>query len=72
MRDLEKMPDDAVLSFKDWTELANISTRTGKRLRRKGDAPHFFLVSPKRLGTTVGEYRRWLAFRTAAPSRAVV
>jgi len=72
MRDLEKMPDDAVLSFKDWTELANISTRTGKRLRRKGDAPHFFLVSPKRLGTTVGEYRRWLAFRTGGTVTAVV
>ena len=70
MRNLESMPDDAILSFKDWAELANISVRTGKRMRRKGDAPYFFLVSPKRLGTTVGEYRRWLTFRTAAPPRA--
>jgi len=60
---------DAVLSFADWLKLAGISKQTGLRLRAAGKAPRFVQLSPSRIGTTVAEYRAWLASRDEAECR---
>jgi hypothetical protein len=54
---------DAVISFKDWFKMIGVSENTALALRRAGNAPRFFHISPKRIGTTLGEHREWLASR---------
>ena len=44
---------DAVLSFADWLKLTGISKQTGLRLRAKGEAPRFAMMSAFR--GTAGE-----------------
>jgi hypothetical protein len=57
---------DALISFKDWCTLARISKRVGQQLRAAGDAPRFVRISPKRIATTLGDHREWLATRAEA------
>jgi predicted DNA-binding transcriptional regulator AlpA len=65
----DELSPDAVLSFAEWLKLTGISKQTGLRLRAKGEAPRFVQLSPSRIGTTVAEYRAWLASRNEAECR---
>src|SRR5580700_2449861 len=51
------------VAFKDWFKMIGVSENTALALRRAGNAPRFFHISPKRIGTTLGEHREWLASR---------
>jgi predicted DNA-binding transcriptional regulator AlpA len=66
MQSVSELSPDTILSFKDWLKLAGISKATGQLLRKTGDAPRFWQISPKRVGTTVAEHRKWMASRPAA------
>jgi hypothetical protein len=60
---------DTVISFTDWIKMVGVSENTGLAMRRAGNAPRFFHLSPKRIGTTLGEHREWLAARPQAGQR---
>lgn len=51
--------DDRVLTFPQWCELNGFSVPTGQRIRNAGNGPKFVQLSPRRIGVTVGENRRW-------------
>jgi hypothetical protein len=55
--------DNQVLTFKEWCTLNHISLRTGHRVLKSPDAPVVTMLSPKRIGITVGNNRAWQAAR---------
>jgi len=57
---------DAVISFKHWIKMIGVSENTALAMLAAGNAPRFFHISPKRIGTTLGEHREWLASREEA------
>jgi hypothetical protein len=60
------LSDLQVLRFREWTALAGISPRTGRRLLASGRGPAIVRLSDKRMGVTVGAHRQWLATRERA------
>jgi len=64
--DLQSLPplnDCQVLTTRQWSQLACISTRTAKRLLKDGHGPAIVRLSDKRIGISVGAHRAWLASR---------
>ena len=55
--------DDAVLTFAEWCSLNGFSQRTGRRVLSSGNGPIVTQLSPKRIGVTRGNNRRWQASR---------
>jgi len=55
--------DAQVLSIREWSQLANISTRTAKRLFVAGAGPKRVQLSSNRCGVTIAAHRQWLAAR---------
>lgn len=55
--------DDAVLTFHEWCSLCGFSERTGRRILASGDGPVVTQLSPKRIGISRGNNRRWQASR---------
>ena len=58
--------DNQVLTFKQWTALNGISARTGRRILAAPGAPIVTRLSPRRIGITVANNRRWQASRERA------
>jgi hypothetical protein len=58
--------DDAVLTFKEWCALNGFSPRTGRRILNAPGAPIVTQLSPKRIGITRGNNRRWQASKARA------
>jgi hypothetical protein len=52
-------PDAAVMTFREWYEANSISRATAQRIKAAGEGPRFIQLSPRRIGVTVGENRRW-------------
>ena len=63
MRDIKKLPDDAVLTFQEWCKLSTFSIATGVRLKKRGQGPIFTVLSKRRVGVTIRHHREWLASR---------
>lgn len=57
------LPDWAVLSDQQATELLGVSLDTLGRLDRGGDGPPRVKLSPRRHGRPVGELRKWVQQR---------
>jgi hypothetical protein len=55
--------DNRVLSFAQWCALNGISKATGRRIINAGNGPIITELSPRRIGVTVGNNRRWQASR---------
>jgi hypothetical protein len=58
--------DNQVLTFKQWTALNGISARTGRRILKALGGPTVTRLSPRRIGITVANNRRWQASRERA------
>jgi hypothetical protein len=55
--------DDRVLSFRQWCEVNGLTPRTGRRVIASGNGPVITQISPRRIGITVANNRRWQASR---------
>jgi len=64
--DAPLLNDDQVLTFAQWCELNSISKRTGRRIIASGNGPVVTELSPRRIGVSVGNNRRWQASRERA------
>ena len=60
---LSVLHDDQVLTFFEWCQLNRFSERTGRRILKGPDSPKVTMLSPRRLGITVGNNRAWQASR---------
>src|SRR5262249_58698318 len=49
---------DMVLPFLEWAALAGISERTARDLRARGKGPRCVMLTDKKLGVSLAEYRR--------------
>jgi hypothetical protein len=56
--------DDAVLTFFEWCALNGFSPRTGRRILDAPGAPVVTRLSPRRIGITRANNRRWLETRS--------
>jgi hypothetical protein len=52
-----------VLTFHEWCQLNRISTRTGRRIIKSGTGPIVMMLSPRRIGISVGNNAIWQASR---------
>lgn len=59
---------DQVLTFPEWCRLNRFSERTGRRVLagEHGPPPKVTMLSPRRIGITIGANRRWQAARARA------
>jgi hypothetical protein len=64
--DFAALPDWAVLSDKQASQVLNLSHDTLRRLDKSGEGPARVQLSPGRHGRTVGGIREWLAERMIA------
>jgi predicted DNA-binding transcriptional regulator AlpA len=63
MKDLNRLPPEAILTDPEVCEIAGISPDTFSRLEKKGDVPPRIQLSPRRHGRQLAAVRRWLADR---------
>src|SRR5580692_6821013 len=63
---LAALPDWAVLTDQQTSELLSLSLDTLHRLDRGGDGPPRVELSPRRHGRPVGELRKWIQKRVGA------
>jgi hypothetical protein len=56
---LTALSDDQVLTFLEWCRLNRISERNGRRILAGSDPPTVTMLSPRRVGITVGNNRKW-------------
>jgi hypothetical protein len=63
---LTALSDDQVLTFLEWCRLNRISERGGRRILSEPGAPVVTQLSPRRVGITVGNNRRWQETRQRA------
>jgi hypothetical protein len=61
---LSESHPDQVLTFNEWCRLNRFSGRTGRRILNGPNPPEVTMLSPKRIGITIGANRRWQAART--------
>jgi hypothetical protein len=61
---LSVLHDDQVLTFFEWCQQNRFSERTGRRVLNGPDGPKVTMLSPRRVGITVGNNRTWQASRT--------
>ena len=64
--DFTALPDWAVLSDKQTSQVLSLSHDTLRRLDEVGEGPARVQLSPRRHGRTVGGIREWLAERMIA------
>jgi hypothetical protein len=62
-RDRAQPDDYRVLSFNQWCDLNGFSKATGRRIINAGTGPVITQLSPRRIGVTLGNNRRWQASR---------
>jgi hypothetical protein len=60
------LADSRVMTFPEWCAVNSISPRTGRRLIQAGQGPVITQLSPKRIGITVANNRRWQESRERA------
>jgi hypothetical protein len=60
------LDDQRVMMFGQWCEVNGFSVATGRRLRKAGKGPIFTQLSPRRIGVTVANNRKWQAARERA------
>jgi predicted DNA-binding transcriptional regulator AlpA len=65
--ELTALPDWAVLTDRQTSQLLGFSLDTLGRLDRAGDGPPRVRLSPRRHGRPVGELRKWLQQRLSKP-----
>jgi hypothetical protein len=56
---LSVLHDDQVLTFFEWCQLNRFSERTGRRILKGPYSPKVTMLSPRRVGITVGNNRAW-------------
>ncbi len=61
---LSESHPDQVLTFFEWCRLNRFSERTGRRILHGPGGPKVTMLSPRRIGITVGANRTWQASRT--------
>ncbi len=66
---LTSLHDDQVLLFREWCALNRLSERTGRRILDAPGGPVVTQLSPKRIGITVGNNKRWQATRVRKARR---
>jgi hypothetical protein len=66
---LSEFHADQVLTFREWCRLNSLSARTGRRVLNGPDPPEVTMLSPRRLGITIGANRRWQTARARKPNR---
>ena len=66
--ELVALPDWAVLTDEQTSELLGVSQDTLRRLDRGRDGPPRVRLSPRRHGRPLGELRKWLQNRTSSLS----
>ena len=57
------LSDHQVLTVRQWSQLANISVRTAKRLFQNNLGPKRVQLSSNRCGVTIAAHKEWLASR---------
>jgi len=65
---LPPLNDCQVLTTREWSQLANISVRTAKRLFAANAGPQRVQLSSNRCGVTVAAHKAWLEARTRVAS----
>jgi hypothetical protein len=63
---LSTLHDDQVLTFFEWCRLNRLSERTGRRIIKRPDGPKVTMLSPRRIGITIGNNRAWQEARARA------
>jgi len=58
--------NDQVLTFRQWIALNNISARTGRRILAAPGGPTVTRLSPRRIGISVANNRKWRHSRECA------
>jgi hypothetical protein len=53
------LDDDCVMPFSFWCAVNGIGERTGRRILAGDSGPVVTRLSPRRIGITVGNNRRW-------------
>ena len=56
--------DDAILSFKEWAALNNLSERQGRRILNEPGGPKVTKLSDKKVGVSRRHNREWQEART--------
>ena len=56
--------DDVILTFREWVALNGFSARTGRRILDAPGGPIVTRLSPRRIGITRANNRRWLESRS--------
>jgi hypothetical protein len=60
---LDSLDGDRVITFAEWCRINGFSEATGHRLKKRGEGPTFIQMSPRRIGVTVANNRKWQASR---------
>lgn len=60
---LAPLLDHRCLTFRQWCQLNGISERTGRRLIATGQGPIITRLSPRRIGISIANNKRWQAAR---------
>jgi hypothetical protein len=60
------LDDMRVMTLRQWCEVNGFSFATGLRLIRAGKGPTITQLSPRRIGITVANNRKWQAARERA------
>ena len=65
LRQLSALPDWAVLTDQQTSQVLGLSVDTLRRLDRDRDGPPWVKLSPRRRGRPVGELRKWIKQRVS-------
>jgi hypothetical protein len=68
LRQLSALPDWAVLTDQQTSQVLGLSVDTLRRLDRDRDGPPWVRLSPRRRGRPVGGLRKWIKQRVSASS----
>jgi predicted site-specific integrase-resolvase len=60
------LDDQRVMTIDQWCQLNGFSWWTGQRLIKSGQGPKITQLSPRRIGVTVANNRKWQAARERA------
>jgi hypothetical protein len=66
LRQLSALPDWAVLTDQQTSQVLGLSVDTLRRLDRDRDGPPWVKLSPRRRGRPVGGLRKWIKQRVSA------
>ena len=65
-RSVVERDDQRVMTFRQWCDLNGFSKDTGRRLIKAGQGPKILQLSPRRIGITVANNRKWQKSRERA------